>query len=60
MDQSINWFGGERFAGFSDDEIRAIQTGAASRARKGAAAPRQEAWRAPVPRTRRNVKRKAA
>jgi hypothetical protein len=60
MDQPINWFGGERFAGFSDDEIRTIQEGAALRARKGAAAARQAAWRAAAPRTRRSVKRKAA
>jgi len=60
MDQPINWFGSERFAGFSDDEIRMIQEGAASRTRKGAGAARQGAWRTTATRTRRNVKRKAA
>ena len=60
MSQPISWFGGARFAGFGDDEIRAIQEGAAVRVRKGMAAPREEPWRATAPRSKRNLKRKAA
>ena len=60
MDQPISWFGGSRFAGFSDDEIRMIQEGAASRVRKRKAAVRQEPWRATGSRSKRNLKRRAA
>jgi len=60
MSHSISWFGGTRFAGFSDDEIRAIRDGAAVRARQDMAAFRQETWRAAEPRRKRSVKRKAA
>ena len=60
MDHPINWVGGTRFAGFSDDEIRAIREGAALRARQDMAAPRQQTWRAAGPRSKRSLKRKAA
>jgi hypothetical protein len=60
MFQSISWFGGGRFAGFSDDEIRTIVEGAAVRARKRMPAVRQEPWRSATPRGKRNLKRKAA
>ena len=60
MNQPISWFGGSRFAGFGDDEIRAIQEGAAVRVRKRMAAVRQEPFRATAPRGKRNLKRKAA
>lgn len=60
MDQPISWFGGSRFTGFSDDEIRMIQEGAASRVRKRKAAVRQEPWRVTGSRSKRNLKRRAA
>ena len=60
MDHPISWFGGAQFAGFSDDEIRAIREGAALRARQDVAALRQEEWRAAEPRSKRRLKRKAA
>ena len=60
MDHQIAWFGGERFAGFSDDEIRAIREGAALRARQEMVALRQQTWRNAEPKRRRNLKRKAA
>jgi hypothetical protein len=60
MDQPISWFGGSRFTGFSDDEIRAILDGAALRLRKEMSVSRQEPWRARTPRAKRSVRRKAA
>jgi hypothetical protein len=60
MGHSVSWFGGTRFAGFSDDEIRTIQEGAATRARQASAALRQRTWRATSPRSKRSLKRKAA
>jgi len=60
MDNPISWFGGARFAGFGDDEIRAIRESAALRARQDVAALRQEELRATEPRSRRRLKRKAA
>ncbi len=60
MDNPINWFGGTQFAGFSDNEIRAIREGAALRARQDVDAPRQQTSRAAGSRRKRSVKRKAA
>ncbi len=60
MDNPISWFGGTRFAGFSEDEIRAIREGAALRARRDMAALRQERWRSADPKSKRGLKRKAA
>jgi hypothetical protein len=60
MGPAISWFGGTRFAGFSDDEIRAIQEGAAIRARQARAALRQDTLRASAARSKRSLKRKAA
>jgi len=60
MGNSISWFGGTRFTGFSDDEIRAIQEGAAIRARQAGAGLRQRTLRATSPRSKRNLRRKAA
>jgi hypothetical protein len=60
MGQAISWFGGTRFTGFSDDEIRAIQEGATIRARQASVAMRQGTLRASTARNKRNLKRKAA
>lgn len=60
MEHPISWFGGSRFAGFSEDEIRAIRESAALRARQDMAALRQQMWRAAEPRRKRSLKRKAA